>query len=145
MPLFFGSCECSTWSIVGRPTIFKKLREVQSLLGSQRFCPSKQSEHWSVENGDDRLGMSFKVGRSAFLILLCMWLSFVFFSFPSLHSPVFVCVCVSVYVCAVTHLCVLIWMRVFLLSFTMIDTDRDLEQPTETSDSLLVEGSGDSE
>lgn len=105
MPLFFGSCECSTWSIVGRPTIFKKLREVQSLLGSQRFCPSKQSEHWSVENGDDRLGMSFKVGRSAFLILLCMWLSFVFFSFPSLHSPVFVCVCVCVCLCGYTSVC----------------------------------------
>lgn len=63
------------------------------------------------------------------------------FLFP--FSP-FPCVCVCVSVCAVTHVC-FDTDACLLLSFTMIDTDRDLEQPTETSDSLLVEGSGDSE
>lgn len=53
----------------------------------------------------------------------------------------FVCLCVSVRL----HICVFDVDACLLLSFTMIGTDRDLEQPTETSDPLLVEGSGDSE
>lgn len=74
---------------------------------------------------------------SVLFILLSMWLSFVFFS-PSLFfsiSPL--CVWVRVCVCIVgfdLNVCLsLPWL------------DRDLEQPTETSDSLLVEGSGDLE
>lgn len=61
--------------------------------------------------------------------------------------PFFPCVCVCVRVSFHVHACIFVcfvWMCIPspLLWF---DIDRDLEQPTETSDSLLVEGSGDLE
>lgn len=96
-----------------------------------------------MANGDDGLGMSFKVGRSAFFNLAMYVTVFRLFLFPFSPFPC-VCVCVCVCLCGYTSVC-FDTDACLLLSFTMIDTDRDLEQPTETSDSLLVEGSGDSE
>ena len=70
---------------------------------------------------------------AVYVTVFRLFLSFPFFSIPPLFVCVWVCVCI---VCFDLNVC---------LSQPWLDTDRDLEQPTETSDSLLVEGSGDLE